>query len=561
MIRPLLLAALLLAARLALAVPDAPSGPPVNAWPEFPAPKEVLTQPEEHDFSNRVLQQTASGLAANFARKSREPAAYVWIEPGHPTSYPHWLQLWQERTKIPVRPLEGGAWALVHELQTRGAVSGYVLYHANGWGGRGAYSTQPPRDLSLNFATSLCGPLKAVAVEERQQQQADAAGLKMLADARAMTIDTLLRDYGAKLNPKIVASLDPRSPIARDMAVACDAPVILNCPGGGVEEIFRRSQPGGFVFGWGLEGEDECVRAASRAGLEVIAANWSYDLPLLASCPAPLAAQKSASLAETTATDKSGTRYVAFIMSDGDNITWTMSDFAGSKSFFSHPARGGFPFGWSMTVSTLAKLGSDAWNDYVRAATPDDEFVHIGLTGYGFLDDTPPASIARQATLLNGYLEKANVHSMIAFTDKHWDSPESRAAYQNIVDHAPTLRAILPLQYMPYAAGQGKLLWCNRDSKRVPVLPPRTDIWKIDDQGDFAAPPDRVAQVLNRWAAQPQKSLEDTYCWVIVHAWSDFGNGVVGVGAAKDCAAKLDPNIKVVKPSELVDRLYRAANP
>ena len=53
---------------------------------------------------------------------------------------------------------------------------------------------------------------------------------------------------------------------------------------------------------------------------------------------------------------------------------------------------------------------------------------------------------------------------------------------------------------MPYAAGQGALRWCNRDGKRTPGLPPRTDIWKIEGQGDFAAPPNRVAAILNRWA-------------------------------------------------------------
>ena len=38
-------------------------------------------------------------------------------------------------------------------------------------------------------------------------------------------------------------------------------------------------------------------------------------------------------------------------------------------------------------------------------------------------------------------------------------------------------------------------------------------------------------------------------------------NGTVGVGAAKACAVQLNPNIRVVKPSELVERLGRAANP
>ena len=118
----------------------------------------------------------------------------------------------------------------------------------------------------------------------------------------------------------------------------------------------------------------------------------------------------------------------------------------------------------------------------------------------------------------------------------------------------------MPLQYMPYAAGAGHILWCQRDGQRIPVLPPRTDIWD-DNQGDLAGPPDKVAEVLNRWAADPPKTLSDTYAWVIVHAWTDFGHNTAGVSAAKACASQLSPNIRVVKPSELIDRLYRAANP
>ena len=532
---------------------------PTTAWPKFSTPTEVLTQLEERDYPSRVLQQTASGLAANRARKSSQSGPYVFIDQPHRASDATWFKAWRTRTNVPVRTLDGGVWGLVRELQSHHLVSGYILYRAPAPGP--AYSTRPPSDLSVNLATSLCGPLQAVAVDEIQQAQAESLGLHQLADARTLSYDALLRDYGSRLNSRVVASLDPRSPVARDMAVACDAPVVINCPRGGLPEILHRAQPGGFMFGWGLEGEDQCVRDASRAGLEVVAANWSYNLPLFTSDPAPILPQRTGnSTTVLSSSDKPGTRYVAFIESDGDNVTWTMSDFATAPKFFANPARGSLPYGWSLAVGGLSVLGTDAWDYYTKAATPDDEFVQIGLTGYGFLDDTPAADITRQATLLNGYLEKANVHSMIAFTDKHWDSPESRAAFQNVVDHCPTLRGVMPLQYMPYAAGAGNLLYCHRDGKRVPILPPRTDIWD-DNQGDLAGPPDKVASVLNHWAEQPQKTLADTYAWVIVHAWTDFGHNTAGVSAAKACAAKLDPNIRVVKPSELIDRLYQAANP
>ena len=120
------------------------------------------------------------------------------------------------------------------------------------------------------------------------------------------------------------------------------------------------------MFGWGLEGEDQCVRDASRAGLEVIAANWSYNLPLFASDPAPVLPQ-TVTPPPTATHDDANTRYVAFIESDGDNITWTMSDFATASKFYNNPARGSLPYGWSMAISTLAVLGPDAWDYYAHA--------------------------------------------------------------------------------------------------------------------------------------------------------------------------------------------------
>ena len=535
---------------------EAASPNPRGAWPVFPRPAEILIQAEARTLAEQVLQQTAAGVAASSARKTNIPGPFVWIDQWHHPDFAKWFQTWITRTGVDSRYLEGDVWALVSVLQQRGLIQGYVVYRAD-LSGSPAYDSKDPDDVSLNLATSLCAPLAAVAVEEKLQAKADSMGLKQVADCRGKDYSWILHAYGDRFNRRIGVMLSPCASIGRDIAVACDALVVLNCRGGGFEEMLQRAAPGGLVFGWGLTPEDRFVSAISKRGLEMVASNWSYNVPVLASVPVALPLPRKDEKAPPASPDPT-TRYVAFLESDGDNITWLTGDYTSGASFFAHPERGTLPFGWSVALPALHELASDTWQYLVRSATPADDFIQFGLTGYGFVDETPENALATQASALEPHLRNSNVHALALFTHEQWNSPAAMRSFDTIVKNCPSLHGVLPLQYAPYAAGRGALTWRKRGSERIPVLSARAAIWKVGKPTLEAGAPEDVAVVLNQWASKPSAALEDRCSWVVVHAWSQFDNGVTGFGAAKACAMRLDSKIKIVKPSELIEMLYCA---
>ena len=53
------------------------------------------------------------------------------------------------------------------------------------------------------------------------------------------------------------------------------------------------------------------------------------------------------------------TRYVAFVMSDGDNVQWLMLNFCkgqDAKQYWACPDRGRMPFGWTLPAMDLLQL-------------------------------------------------------------------------------------------------------------------------------------------------------------------------------------------------------------
>ena len=71
----------------------------------------------------------------------------------------------------------------------------------------------------------------------------------------------------------------------------------------------------------------------------------------------------------------------------------------------------------------------------------------------------------------------------------------------------------------------------------------------------------QLASEINRASTDP--SSEDAYSFIIVHAWSglDSKGNIVANGNTLDAVAaiveKLDPDVEVVTPSELIKRITK----
>ena len=114
----------------------------------------------------------------------------------------------------------GSVWDLLSTF--RDAVAGMVLY-----------------DLgtdSINVATSLCGPLQAVAVDGSLQAKAEAAGLEVLADVRGMDEVAAFAEYGALFTAAAQADGRPALLIEQAESEEC-SPARLRCRPRGIHRL------------------------------------------------------------------------------------------------------------------------------------------------------------------------------------------------------------------------------------------------------------------------------------------------------------------------------------
>ena len=179
----------------------------------------------------------------------------------------------------------------------------------------------------------------------------------------------------------------------------------------------RSSQPlaPGFAMGWGPEAS--LIAACSRAGVGLHASDWALNLSALnagalgGARQSELMARRSggeASVARTPRRAGAGMKadgeeahYVAFLMTDGDNVQWVLNDFCSERrGWFGSAVRraeGGeaVPIGWTIPAA-LGELAPCVLEYLHRSALPGgaDSFV-AGPSGraYVFPDLMPPGAL------------------------------------------------------------------------------------------------------------------------------------------------------------------------
>ena len=208
------------------------------------------------------------------------------------------------------------------------------------------------------------------------------------------------------------------------------------------------------------------------------------------------------------------------------------------------------------------------WMD--KTACPRDQLFQFGL-GYFYLDEYGKLRGGKPALIsllqsIRPNLECLHIHTLLVFT-KAWDSQAARQAYQVLAQQLPDIRGVFAIQFNPYAAGRGKILWIHRrHGVPMPVISAWSFLW---NQGKFVNSayfqwPNYAATKLNAWASHRSVSLDRHFAWIGIHAWSTFRlkSGVRALrqyGAALYVARHLRPSIRVVTPSQLVRLLIEAS--
>ncbi|HHE72306.1 MAG TPA: hypothetical protein ENL34_08520, partial [Chloroflexi bacterium] len=370
----------------------------------------------------------------------------------------------------------------------RGQIEGAVLYELG--------------TDSINVATSLCGPLKAVAVDASLQPWVEELGLPILMDVRGRDEMWALHHYQELFHPGIlVEQSEEKNAHLRDFAVAHSAFTYYGLG----EEDFRAVGlalgPDPTYFGWGGD-EHTWVRRVSEVGGAAVPADWSRNLSVLEHVPAALPERPH----QRVPSVHKGERVVAFVMSDGDNIQWMGGGFATDRGFWASPHRGSFNMTWEI-APLLAEVAPRALAYFYGTASNgdavDDFVTGPSGIGYAFHNYLPDRVAFAQRTADAMRESDLTIATML-------NSGGDMSQCVELLER-PEIDGVLYKDYAPYNAREGQIFW----HEGKPCVAYRYLLW----EPKRANSPEGVAEAISALPADPRND-PDSYALINVHAWS-----------------------------------------
>jgi hypothetical protein len=552
---------------------------PYRYWPLFPRPRVVITMKPEPTQAMKVVQQTLAGLVALACRKGQLDQM-IWT-PNDTPYYERWFNMMVKHTSATVQgPFE--TWELVERYRQAGLVKGYSLYQPDsGHGGYDGPSGPAKRDNSLSVATSLCALTGALPVPPDLEATAREHNLKLVGDARSLTEEQCLDQYGKFFDRSLVAVLHPSLAVMRQECVALQL-FVLSGPGPLYNRALREAQPDSPLLGWPHGDEQGVTLPLSRWGVFQTETNLTQNLALLATeVPGVTYSreklQRSAPPAIWDLPWEDDVHYAAFVMSDGDNVQWMMGSFdmGGGRNRWNSSYRGTLPIGWSLCYPDLAQLSPYTLDYFFSTATPTDDFLVFG-GGYYYPDvygSSRPGQdlLALHAARVGQYMQLGRMNLLLV-NMQSWESAAAKKAYATYVREMPGLEAIYTVQYLPYTAGKGKILWIpNAQGGLTPVISLRYAIWAHSGEPGTGGPI-KVSRLLNEGAHEGPPAGSEFFSTVMIHCWSWFKNPPLDAAPGADeidpkhagnpgtagglalerwCMDRLQPWVRVVTPSQL----------
>lgn len=522
-------------------------------WPLQKAPRSVLQcRVAAGDRAGMYLAQSVSGLAAQALNEGRATDG-VWIQTGNGL-YEDYLAGLCRRLKVK----EGGTftgWDLVRRFKGSGIIKGYILYDLK------------KGDQSVNLATIQAGLKQAILVDETQEATAKAMGLPRLFDARNASLDlSFFESVKNAVHPGLLVIANPRIPNNRDYAIAHKGFVYYGVDSL-LSKILQHMPPLSVIIGWNEGDEFRHIAACTVWGHINTVSDYCWNLPLL-SIPAQNPVRPLRSFdPRTIQWDKKPGSYTSFVMSDGDNMQWTMNRFISSDAYWANGYNSDLKMGFTTCANSLLLGAPDVFRVLQQTQPASTSLVEYG-GGYYYPDLFAKnradrwALLRRFAANLNLNMQQAGI-KVLGLICRNVHSEDAKKAFRIFAEEIAELTGIIAVQYAPYNGGNGALFWVpNRRGTDIPVLTAKYQLWaNLERPG--SGNPEKIASLINR-------DTGAAYSWTIVHAWSRFSRqsngsitdvqkgdatGVSGVTPVKWTSGLLNAGISVVSIEELLWRI------
>lgn len=483
----------------------------------------------ENDMT-KAEQTMITTLQGIVSSKSNEQ---IYILSDSEPDYKLWLEDLKKNYNVKYKLIKD-PWKLLKIFKSY--VDGYILYT----------TFNPP---SINNACSLASLKNSLAIDEAIEEKVKEQGLtKLVKDCRDTdkywAFNTL---WNSGLNHSTVIEISPDKPLAlRDYAITSKSLVFYEDNVNDFsfrESIFKSMDDNGHCLGWGPD-EHTNVTIASKHGIDVTAADWSYNLSVLSSYTSIPRKQKQ----ESNFKGEDGVHYVTFIMSDGDNQQWMLGSNYSSKNWFGSPYRGDFNLGWSINKS-LYYLAPTVFHKYYESAGSSKYFDNFVTSpsgnGYMYPSKFSINKLDSYTNTLSEYMKKVDQNYVLILDDE--------ALYKtNIWDKYTchdNIHGLLYLNYYKNNSYEGKIVWSNNK----PIVSCRDLLWwGLESETNIV---DNINKRINLGYTDIKNP--NSYSFVYVHVWSNTMDNVNNV------ITKLNqnPKVRIVTPNTFMKLINENVKP
>ena len=405
-------------------------------------------------------------------------------------------------------------------------------------------------DPSVSAAISVAGVTDCVIATEENRAAVEKAGYTLFLDLTGRDDSWLRGSEYWDLLSRSTAFEQPDSMAPKLVDYAVMAGAYFNFYDGSNpaahKKMYKFLDEGAVIFGYNNSlGEYETVKSFSEMNLQMVPSDHAYNLSTLSGFRLASADQGLGDAAE--AADPEAVHTLCIVMSDGDNLQWVLNNFATGSEWYGSPKRGKFAMGWGISpaaIDTAAPMLSWLYGE----RTPKDEFI-MQLSGLGYTFPSRWKTAARRdmAGKLAESMKRSGLRYAEILDDNGFkaDSLGDFAAQDGI-------DGLFYIEYSGYASLDGRILWLNGK----PAVSARYMIWADHAGGGLGY----IARKLNRASRDPKS--EDSYSFLIVHAWSGMKGGELAphgntMDAVAELISQLDSDVEIVTPSVFMERLIR----
>ena len=297
----------------------------------------------------RIFIATLQGLAAKVSSEQ------IFIEEGGATTV--WKDYLRTDYGIEVKDFNSFDDLVRHFIDIID-IKGYVLYDKR----------KNPR--SLTAATSLCGPLNAVAVDKYQERSILSLGITdCIMDVSDKDDRWVYQKYSSTFYNKFSAELSTEiNHHLRDYVTLTNCFMFYDGLTPWRTEMLQKIPSGSICLGGGLD-EFSMIKDATEQGVPWVGTDMASNLSILSSIYNTEGLYQPRNEEEVKSEDN--VHYVCFMLTDGDNVAydlWSMYD------IFSSPLRGSFPVGYTISPS-LYDLAPSVLNWYYKNKSNNDYFM------------------------------------------------------------------------------------------------------------------------------------------------------------------------------------------